>query len=237
MFDKISLKENHIHCSPDRLDNSLPLLVVSHGSGGISDIDLDFASIACKQGYQVAIIDHFTSRDINYNLLNSIDDLRPSFAEREEDILSVAENYNVNKKLVLGISAGGTAAISVSNEFEKVFAVYPALVAITSKMLTAQNITIVTGKDDNWTPADQANRFAKHVDVDLHVLEGYHGFLNPRQNRNIESIISLRNIHLSIPFNGSLEDINYEKGIRLEYNHRSRIYTENLFTQWLSKSL
>ena len=234
MFDKISIQKNHLHCTPDRLDNKLPLLIMSHGSGGISDIDLDFASIACNNGYQVAIIDHFSSRDISYNLLNSIDELRPSFQEREQDILDVCEMYDVDKKLAFGISAGGTAAISVSDKFQKVFTVYPALVAITSRMLGAKNITIVTGVDDNWTPADQAKKFAQHVESDLHLVQGYHGFLNPRQSRNIDRIISLRNIDLPVPYDGSLADLDYEKGIRLEYNLRSRIYTENLFIEWLS---
>ena len=45
MFDKIEIKEDHLHLTPDRTQKNLPLLAMSHGSGGISDIDIDFAAI------------------------------------------------------------------------------------------------------------------------------------------------------------------------------------------------
>ena len=101
-------------------------------------------------------------------------------------------------------------------------------------MLKAQNVTVVTGRSDNWTPADQARRFAENVECDLHVIDGYHGFLNPRQCRDIPDIMSLRNQNLDIPWDHSWTHLNFERGIRLEYNIRSRLYTETLFTQWLT---
>ena len=135
--------------------------------------------------------------------------------------------------MVFGISAGGTAAISCSNLFSKTFCVYPALIPITSQMLKAKNITIVTGRNDNWTPADQARHFAQHVECDLHIIDGYHGFLNPRQCRDIPQIMSLRNQTLDVPWDESWMHLDFVRGIRLEYNIRSRLYTQNLFTQWL----
>lgn len=234
MFDKIEVKKHYIHLSPDKNDKSLPLLVISHGSGGMSDIDLDFARIACANSYQCAIIDHYTRRGIEYQIWNESEKFIPSFEDRAQDILDVLDDYNTDTRLVFGISAGGTAAINCSNQFDKTFTVYPALIAITSQMLKAQNVTIVTGRSDNWTPADQARRFAENVECDLHVIDGYHGFLNPRQCRDIPDIMSLRNQNLDIPWDHSWTHLNFERGIRLEYNIRSRLYTEKLFTQWLT---
>ena len=234
MFDKIEVRNKYIHLSPNKLDKSLPLLVMSHGSGGISDIDLDFAKIACANGYQCAVIDHYTPRNIEYQLWDGSQEFTPSFNDRSQDISDILCDYVTDKRLVFGISAGGTAAISCSNLFSKTFCVYPALIAITSQMLKAKNITIVTGRNDNWTPADQARHFAQHVECDLHIIDGYHGFLNPRQCRDIPQIMSLRNQTLDVPWDESWMHLDFERGIRLEYNIRSRLYTQNLFTQWLS---
>ena len=171
MFDKIELRNKYIHLSPNRHKEDLPLLVMSHGSGGISDIDLDFAKIACTMGYQCAIVDHYTPRGIKSQLWNDSEKFIPSFDDRVQDILDVVGDYNMTKRLIFGISAGGTAAISCSNRFNKTFVVYPALIAITSQMLKGENITIVTGKDDNWTPEDQARRFKEYVKCDLHIVD------------------------------------------------------------------
>lgn len=233
MFDKIEVRNKYIHLSPNKNDKSLPLLVMSHGSGGMSDIDLDFANIACANGYQCAIIDHYTPRGIEYQLWDESERFIPSFDDRAQDILDVTNDYNTDKRLVFGISAGGTAAISCSNQFNKTFTVYPALIAITSQMLQGKNITIVVGKDDNWTPANQAKRFKTYVECDLHCVDGYHGFLNPRQCRDIPQIMSLRNQTLPVPWDESWLHLDFERGIRLEYNIRSRLYTQKLFTQWL----
>lgn len=234
MFDKIEVKNKYLHLSPQKNDKNLPLLVMSHGSGGISDIDLDFAKIACANGYQCAIIDHYTHRDIKSQMWNKVGPIYPSFDDRAQDILDVSSNYNTDKRLVFGISAGGTAAISCSNQFEKTFTVYPALIAVTSQMLKAKNVTIVTGKKDNWTPADQASRFAQHVECDLHIVDGYHGFLNPRQCKTVPHIMCLRNQKLDVPWDESWMHLEFERGITLQYNICSRLYTEKLFTQWLN---
>ena len=62
----------------------------------------------------------------------------------------------------------------------------------------------------------------------------FHGFLNPREDRFLENVVSLRDIELPIPFEGTLEKLNYQKGVTVKYNQQSRLFTENLFTEWLS---
>jgi len=234
MFDKITSHYDHIHFTPDRFAKKLPLLVMSHGSGGISDIDTDFAKIACANGYQVVIVDHFTKRGVKSQIWHDVDNIYPNFDDRASDIYTVSAKYDANKKILFGISAGGTACLICSADFDKTFLVYPALVGITQPMLEAHKLTIVTGKDDDWTPASQAHRYAKYVDLDLHIVDGFHGFLNPREDRFIENVLSLRDIELPIPFLGTLEKINYQKGVTTKYNKKSREITEKMFTLWLS---
>ena len=234
MFDKIEVKQDHLHITPSKFSKSLPLLVMSHGSGGISDIDIDFAKIACASGYQVAIVDHFTPRGVKHQIWHDIENFYPNFDDRAYDIYKVSSQYDVNKKLIFGISAGGTAALSVSKDFEKTFCVYPALVAVTEQMLEATNVTIVTGNDDDWTPPEQAQRYAEHVAVDLNIVDGYHGCLKPRENRYLEKVLSLRGIELDIPFLGTMQEIKYAKGVTQQYNIHSRLYTEKKFAKWLS---
>lgn len=234
MFDKIEVHQDHLYCTPSRYNKNLPLLVMSHGSGGISDIDLDFAKLACSKGYQVAVIDHFTKRNVKNQMWHNVENIYPSFDDRAMDIFGVLKKYKSERNVLFGISAGGTASLICSSEFDKTFIVYPALVGITEQMLSAKNVTVVTGKDDDWTPLDQAARYAEHVDIDLHVVDGYHGYLNPREDRYLDNVISLRNVNLPIPFVGTLEEIQYEKGVTTKFNQKSRTYTENLFLDWLS---
>jgi dienelactone hydrolase len=234
MFDKITTHHDHIHFTPDRFSKELPLLIMSHGSGGISDIDIDFANMACANGYQVVIVDHFTKRDVKSQIWHDVNDVYPTFDDRATDIYAVSKKYNATKKILFGISAGGTSCLICSADFDKTFVAYPALVGITTPMLTARHVTIVTGKDDNWTPVAQAHRYAQHVDVELHVVDGFHGFLNPREDRFLENVVSLRDIELPVPFEGTLDKLNYQKGVTVKYNEQSRLLTENLFTEWLS---
>ena len=242
MFDKIEARNKYIHLSPDKNDrfnkSRLPLLVLSHGSGGVSDVDLDFAKIACANGYECALMDHYTHRGLEYQLWDERDmseeNWNPTFEDRAQDILDVLADYETDTRLVFGISAGATAALSCSKHFDKTFCVYPPLIAITSNMLQGKDITIVTGRDDDWTPLDQAERFKKYVECKLHVVDGYHGFLNPRQCKTVPHIMCLRNQKLDVPWDKSWMHLEFERGITLQYNIRSRLYTEKLFTQWLN---
>ena len=234
MFDKITSHYDHIHFTPDKFAKELPLLVMSHGSGGISDIDIDFANIACANGYQVVVVDHFTKRGVKSQIWHDVDNIYPTFDDRAVDIYDVSTKYKSYKKILFGISAGGTSCLICSADFDKTFVAYPALIGITESMLEAHKVTIVTGNDDNWTPVVQAHRYAEYVDVELHTVDGFHGFLNPREDRFLENVVSLRDIELSIPFKGTLEKLNYQKGVTVKYNKQSRLLTEELFALWLS---
>ena len=52
-FDKIELRNSHFYMTPDRHKQPQGVVIISHGSGGISDVDLQFANIACSSNYDV----------------------------------------------------------------------------------------------------------------------------------------------------------------------------------------
>ena len=233
MFDKIELRTKHLYLTPNKFASGLPLLIISHGSGGISDIEIDFAKLACSQGYEVAVVDHFTPRGVKNQTWHKLEG-NPSFEDRVADIQEISKLYKTDQKNIFGISAGATAALMASEMFDNTFCVYPALAVVTDQMLKAKNVTIVTGEDDDWTPVDQAIRYASHIPADLLLVPGYHGYLNPRQNRFVENVISLRGLKFDIPYTGGLETTKFERGITQKYNEQSRLLTEQKFIEWLS---
>lgn len=233
MIDKIEIRDNHIFCTSKIKKPNTKVLVMSHGSGGISDIDLHFAGIANSNGFEVAIIDHFTPRQIDLQSWKDLN-IRPTFEEREQDIIDIKNRYNADK--IFGISAGGTAAISTAFMFNGCFTVYPALACIDNKMSHSSDVTIVTGKNDNWCPIEQARKYAEFTGSTLIELDAEHGFLNPRQNRFMQDVYSLRKIDLPIPTRTTYDQLNYkEKGVTLKYNKKAREKTEKLFENWIKK--
>lgn len=232
MIDKIELREKHIYCTSKIKKSSSQVLIMSHGSGGISDVDLDFASIACNNGFDVAIIDHFTSRDVEVQSWKDLV-IKPTFEERENDIIYLQKKYKASK--VFGISAGGTAAIATSKFFNSCLAVYPALACVNENMLQASNVSVITGVHDNWCPIEHARRYSKYSGCNLYELEAEHGYLNPRQDRFMADVYSLRKIDLPIPTSLTYNKLDYkEKGVTLRYCNNARTKTEDLFYTWIN---
>lgn len=231
MIDKLEVHKNFISLTPERYNSNLPHLIMSHGSGGISDIDIEFASIACERGYKAIIIDHFTSRGIDSQKWGKME-MFPSILDRVNDI------YEINKQfpdsVLFGISAGGTAVIECSSNFKKSFVVYPAVPIITNNMLQSKNLTVVAGIDDDWCPIDQARRLRDFINCELIEVEGHHAFLNPREDRTVSTILSLRGIKETVPFNGTIYDLDIkEKGVTLKYHKSSADLVKSIFKNWL----
>ena len=152
-MDKIEVHQNYIHIY-NRHEKTRPTLAISHGSGGISSIDWRFATIAYEHGYNVCIVDHFTSRGVKSQWWHQVEQW-PSIHDRADDLLKLSINFKVDR--LLGISAGGTTVLTVQSKFNAPgFVVYPLLSPITASMLSARNIEIHTGEDDDWTTLKQA---------------------------------------------------------------------------------
>jgi dienelactone hydrolase len=231
MIDKIEVYKNYITLTPERYNKNLPHLIMSHGSGGISDIDLSFASIATSKGYKVIIIDHFTIRGIDSQKWGKME-MFPSIEDRVSDILKLSTIFQ--DAILFGISGGGTAVIECSKDFKKSFVVYPALPIITESMLQCKNLTVVSGIDDDWCPIYHARKFKKYADFNLIEVPGFHAFLNPREDRFVPTILSLRGIDMPIPSNKTIYDLEIkEKGVTLKYNESSANLTRQIFKDWL----
>lgn len=230
MIDKLEVRDNHLYVTSKVKSNNPKILIISHGSGGISDIDLSFASTASDYGYEVAIPDHFTKRGISFHKWTE-NELNPSFQDRRKDVLDLMKAYDCKK--ILGISAGGTTAISMCSHVESVFAIYPALACIHQNMLQS-NISIVAGKQDNWCPINHARNFSKWTGSSLYELDAEHGFLNPRHDKYLPNVFSLRGIDLPIPTDECYEKLELlEKGVRVKYSESARKKTFDLFEKWI----
>ena len=217
-MDKIELRDFYLYITPNRHEQSQGAVIISHGSGGISDINLKFAYIACANNYDVFIIDHFTKRNIKSQYWHDLNELC-TFDNMAEDILkliSIEKEYD--KILLSGISAGGTGAILTSSYATKTFAICPAL-AFMDPLYGAKNLTIIAGIKDDWCPINQARKYQKEVQCKLIELPCYHGFLNPREDRFLKDTISLREGH--------------PKGVTVKYDKECAEKTYWLFEEWL----
>jgi hypothetical protein len=236
-MDKIEVHQNYIHIY-HRHQPSRPTLAISHGSGGISSIDWRFATIAYDQGYNICILDHFTHRGVKSQWWHEVE-LWPSIHDRVDDLLKISIDYKINK--LLGISAGGTTIITAQSKFNVPgFAVYPLLSPITASMLSAKNIEIHTGLDDDWTTLTQAEKYCTLMinnNVELNAYPGYHAFLKPGEDRYIPEVISFRNTNFPCPFPEDYSLLNHyphDKGVTLKYNQESCEKVYRRFKDWIS---
>lgn len=233
-FDKIELREHppffsYLHITPDRHKQSQGVVIISHGSGGMSDVDLKFANIACSNNYDVLLIDHFTKRGIKSLTWHTFEEAC-TFQDMANDIVESIEKEKYKKVLLHGISAGGTAVIIASKHATKTFAICPALSFPISSPSSIhshwpypytepKNLTIVAGERDEWCPMDQARKYQHRTKCKLIVLPSHHGFYNPRNDEYLEDAISLRD--------------GFPKGVTVKYDKRSTDLTYEAFKEWL----
>lgn len=237
-MDKIENRYKYIWCDADRQKLEKPVLLISHGSGGISSVEWKFAQLACDAGWGVCVLDHFTHRGVKSHWWHSIETY-PSMQDRSQDLIDMRKGFIKKFDAMLGVSAGGTATIMAQETIKiPVFAVYPCLNPVTKSMLRSSDVTIHTGKKDDWTTVKHARRFAEITNADLHEHSGYHAYLKPGEDRYIKETISFRNLQLPIPFPDDMLLLNnypLEKGVTLKYNKKSTDETYKHFIEWLNK--
>jgi hypothetical protein len=107
-------------------------------------------------------------------------------------------------------------------------------------MLSARNIEIHTGEDDDWTTFKQAKKYSELMinnNVKLNSYPGYHAFLKPGEDRFIPEVISFRNTDFPCPFPEDYSLLNHypsEKGVTLKYNKESCEKVYSCFKNWMS---
>ena len=224
-FDKIELRNSHFYMTSDRHEQAQGALIMSHGSGGICDVDLRFANIACSNNYDVLLVDHFTKRGIKSLTWHNFNEAC-TFQDMADDIIELIEKEAYKKVLLSGISAGGTAVIIASKLATKTFAICPAL-SFPDVFWKAGldingpgDLTIVAGLIDEWCPIEQAREYQHKTKCKLITMNCHHGFYNTRNNEYLEDAVSLRE--------------GFPKGVTVKYDKQSTRLTYDLFKSWLN---
>ena len=225
-FDKIELRErppffSYLHITPDRHKQSQGVVIISHGSGGMSDVDLKFANIECSNNYDVLLIDHFTKRGIKSLTWHNFEE-SCTFQDMADDIIELIEKEEYKKVLLSGISAGGTAVIIASKLATRTFAICPALTFPGPGLNINEpgDLTIVAGLIDEWCPIEQAREYQHKTKCKLITMNCHHGFYNTRNNEYLEDAVSLRE--------------GFPKGVTVKYDKQSTRLTYDLFKSWLN---
>ena len=237
LYDKIELLKSsripYIKYVLNRKQNT-PCVLISHGSGGLTEPTMMLADVALENNFNVIIPDHFSSRGVTSQWWHKYE-TNPSLNDRKEDIADICTQEHV--VALSGISAGGSAAIMASGIVQiPSFAVYPSTYPITESMTHAVKTVVVAGENDNWTTLSHANALATiNKNIEIEVLPGYHGFLSKNEDRYLEDTISLRNFNDTTIYP---DDINpdrdyFDRGVTVKFNADSRLKTRILFDKFL----
>ncbi len=102
------------------LQGEFPLVIISHGNGGSHLIYRSISTFLAKNGYIVAMLEHFGNNRNNNSLENTTENLhlRPRHVSLTIDVLldkgQFGKNINQNKIAVIGHSMGGYTALALA---------------------------------------------------------------------------------------------------------------------------
>lgn len=87
-----------------------PTIIVGHGSGGVTIVELGQAIDAKNWGYNTVVVDHYTGRGIERHTGKAVDGAYPT--DRASDMLAVAkwvqlQSWHNGKIGIIGVSQGG----------------------------------------------------------------------------------------------------------------------------------
>lgn len=174
-----------------------PVVLLVHGSGGISGYVDDWAKELNKLGVAVFILDSFSGRGL-YKINNDQGKLgRLAMivdAYRALDVLTKHERIDPNQIAIMGFSRGGQVALNASfrrfwqlqgtgsdNEFSAYLAFYPACMTRFKEddNVVDKPIHIFHGSADNYSPVAPCRSYVKRVrnqgkEIVLHEYAGAH---------------------------------------------------------------
>ena len=156
-----------------------PVIVLVHGSGGISGYIDDWAKEINSQGVAVFIIDSFTGRGL-YKVNNDQSQLgRLAMivdAYRALDLLAKHKRVDSKKIAVMGFSRGGQVTLYSSlkrfhrlhgseNEFSGYMAFYPSCITQYKENLDTveKPVRIFHGSEDNYNPIATCREYVKQL--------------------------------------------------------------------------
>jgi predicted dienelactone hydrolase len=162
--------------------DSYPLVIISHGSGGSLLLYHTISTFLAKNGFIVAMVEHFANNCLNNELENSEENLilRPKHVSLTIDKLindiNFSKSVDTNKIAVIGHSMGGYTALALAGGIPrtkeaKIIEVksdprVKAIVLLAPGVAWFFNglddveipILLMTGEKDNFLPTETVNR-------------------------------------------------------------------------------
>jgi hypothetical protein len=139
----------------------------------------------------------------------------------------------------MGISAGGSAALASQSELDlPAFAVYPLLWPLPENLLKARKSTVVSGRNDDWTPIHHAREFQRLTNNTLYEVDGFHGFLKPQEDRFLKDVITFRSTAAPVPAGidfECLDQYSCEYGVRVRFDSTSRDQCLRYFKDFIER--
>lgn len=182
----------------------VPAVILTHGCGGITGADTNWARSLREFGVATFLVNSFTARDISQICSGS-----PSISlasvltdvYRALDLVAAVPRIDASRIALMGFSFGGRTALWANHPrfqqrygngsrhfFSAFLAFYPASCYITltdEDRIGKTPIRIFHGTADDWTPIDPCRKYVERLrrvgkDVALYEYRGaHHGFDNP----------------------------------------------------------
>ena len=180
---------------PKNQNKKVPLLIMSHGAGGIFNFHYDYKDIFLEEGYAVLIIDHFFPRGISADFTFE----KVTESMMMNDVLNAIKIMRTHPDLdgrigYIGWSKGGIGTIllkhkNVHEYYYKEMLPVDFYIGIytycgfESKEIEFSDVPLllISGKQDKITPANYCRNFAKNVkkNTEYHELKyANHSFDN-----------------------------------------------------------
>ena len=164
---------------PRKKMKKYPVIILVHGSGGVSGYVDDWAQVINKLGVAVFILDSFTGRGL-YKVNNDQSQLgRLAMiidSYRALDLLAKHERVDPKKIALMGFSRGGQVTLYSSlkrfhrlhgsqNEFSGYIAFYPSCITQykDDKNIVDKPVRIFHGSADNYNPVETCRDYVKSL--------------------------------------------------------------------------
>jgi len=218
-----------------------PVVLLVHGSGGISGYVDDWAKELNKLGVAVFILDSFSGRGL-YKINNDQGKLGRlamiADAYRALDVLATHKRIDPRRIAIMGFSRGGQVALNTSfrrfwklqgsdsgNEFAAYLAFYPACGTQfkEDESVSDKPIHIFHGGADNYNPVAACRRYVERVrkhgkNIVLHEYAGAHHVFDYKKLTKpivLRKAITTRNCVLAESTNGRI--VNAQSGKAFTY--------------------
>lgn len=165
------------------------MVLISHGSGGIGNAEIETANYFLEKGYTVGINNYFKKHNIDLLLWSYVDKFQDKFEVTFDKLLTDIKFPSYKKIVHIGFSLGGYLGLLNAKHFTKNFIFYPGILGITPELVNENysNTTCYIADKDNWCNSyyEIFESFAKTPPKKV-IVNAYHGFMIPNKHRLIQ---------------------------------------------------